>query len=183
MRGKTPAPIEEVPPHSPTTLELSQRAALPSDIPSATLPQELESNEFRSGINDPKSQAKMFSSVRSSAMPTNSFRDRMDTDMMYAYFDFVEAEAWNHIAPEDFKFLECKGCFHLPARPVLNEFVREYFLHVHPVLPVINEQEFWNMYYPRRGQTPQFKIPLFVFRAMLFVSCSVSYPICQRAGM
>lgn len=102
----------------------------------------------------------------------------MHTDMLYTYFNFVGTETWEHIAPEDFKFLECKGCFHLPSRPVLDELVHEYFLHVHPILPIINEQEFWNMYFSSDRQSTQGKIPLFVFRAMLFVSCSVSGPLC-----
>ncbi|KAK0111564.1 hypothetical protein ONS95_001915 [Cadophora gregata] len=95
-------------------------------------------------------------------------------DMIYSYFDFLEAETLSHIAPEDFKFLEYKGCFHLPARPILDDLVREYFLHVHPVLPIIDEKAFWEMYFPREGNGKRAmhqKIPLFVFRAMLFVSC------------
>jgi hypothetical protein len=94
--------------------------------------------------------------------------------MIFAYFDFLKAETLSHIAPEDFKFLEYKGCFHIPPRPILDDLVREYFLHVHPVLPVIDERLFWEMYFPGRRRTGDRKLPLFVFRAMLFVSCSVS---------
>ncbi|KAH6715892.1 hypothetical protein BKA61DRAFT_733726 [Leptodontidium sp. MPI-SDFR-AT-0119] len=117
-------------------------------------------NPFASGLNPCSS----FSPNPSSLHP----------DMIYSYFDFIEAETFSHIAPEDFKFLEFKGCFHLPARPVLDDLVREYFLHVHPVLPVIDERSFWEMYFPRennRRRSGGQKIPLFVFRAMLFVSC------------
>ncbi|KAH7317793.1 hypothetical protein BKA65DRAFT_515202 [Rhexocercosporidium sp. MPI-PUGE-AT-0058] len=118
-------------------------------------------SSFASGLN-PFSN---FSSSNSSVHP----------DMIFSYFDFIEAETFSHIAPEDFKFLEFKGCFHLPARPILNELVKEYFLHVHPVLPVIDERSFWEMYFPREGsgkRSTNPKIPLFVFRARLFVSCA-----------
>ena len=96
-------------------------------------------------------------------------------DMLYSYYDFVEAESISHLSPDDFQFLEYKGCFHLPARSILDELVRQYFLHVHPVFPLIDEQLFWEAYKPVGMRPPQLKIPLFVFRAMLFVSCSVSY--------
>lgn len=96
--------------------------------------------------------------------------------MIYTYFDFIEAETFSHIAPEDFKFLEFKGCFHLPARSILDRVVRQYFLHVHPALPIIDERAFWEMYFPREGgakRSPPKRITLFVLRAMLFVACSV----------
>jgi hypothetical protein len=94
--------------------------------------------------------------------------------MIFAYFDFLEMESLSHIAPEDFKFLENKGCFHIPQRPILDDLVREYFLHVHPGLPVVDERLFWDMYF-LGGRRPECrKISLFLFRAMLFVSCSVS---------
>lgn len=98
-------------------------------------------------------------------------------DILYSYYDFIEAESISHIAPEDFKFLEYKGCFHLPARPPLDELVREYFLHVHPVFPLIDERMFWEAYSlnPLGTMRSPFKIPLLVFRAMIFVSCSVRH--------
>lgn len=98
----------------------------------------------------------------------------MQGDMIYSYYDFIETESISHLAPEDVKFLEYKGCFHLPARPVLDELVREYFLHVHPVFPVIDEKLFWEAYSPASTRNTEYKISLFVFRAMLFVSCAVS---------
>jgi hypothetical protein len=107
------------------------------------------------------------------SMPTGPPQTCIDTDVMYPYFEFLETGQWTHILPEDFKFLEYKGCFHLPSRLILDDLVREYFLHVHPLLPIINEGEFWEMYDPRVLQITRNKIPLFVFRAMLFASCSV----------
>lgn len=105
-----------------------------------------------------------------------------DAEVMFSYYDFVEAESMSHLAFEDFKFLEHKGCFHLPSRPILDELVREYFLHVHPALPVLDEGAFWRVYSGSNKrdahQTQSPPIPLFVFRAMLFVSCNVSCPAC-----
>lgn len=100
----------------------------------------------------------------------------LQTDMIFSYYDFLTADKWSHITPEDFGFLEYKGCFHLPSSPMLDDLVRECFLHVHPILPIIDEREFWEMYLPSRRPAGNRKISLFVFRAMLFVSCSVSCP-------
>ena len=91
--------------------------------------------------------------------------------MIFSYYGFLEAGPLSHIPPEDFTFLEHKGCFHLPSRTILDEFIREYFLHVHPVLPILDERQFWDVYLADgRGHK---RMSLFLFRAMLFVSCSV----------
>lgn len=93
---------------------------------------------------------------------------------IFAYFDFIESEPLSRIEPEDFKFLEDKGCFHMPQKPLLYDIISEYFLHVHPVLPVIDERRFWQAYLSNENQSGNKKVPLFVFCAMLFVGCSVS---------
>lgn len=64
----------------------------------------------------------------------------------------------------------------VPAQPALDDFVKQYFLHVHPSTPVLDEASFWHMYlecgntFVSGGQ----KLSVFVFQAMLFTSCSVS---------
>jgi hypothetical protein len=120
---------------------------------------------------------------RASPFFKESSQTSAQTDLMFAYFDFIEAESLSHIEPNDFKFLEHKGCFHLPARPILDDFVRQYFLHVHPVLPVLDERVFWELYFPSGRRQALRKIPLFVFRAMLFASCSVSLARISNANL
>jgi hypothetical protein len=39
-------------------------------------------------------------------------------------------------------FLKAQGAFLLPAMPALDEFFQEYFRHVHPHLPLIDEATF-----------------------------------------
>jgi hypothetical protein len=172
MRCEPTGSAEEVPACTPTETRESHLAP-PAEISAVMPPFAIESIEKK--IPD-------FTIAGSYPLPStqpfppfnNSTQLSSQTDMMFAYFDFLEAETLSHIAPEDFKFLEYKGCFHLPSRPILDELVREYFLHVHPVLPVIDECTFWEMYFPNGRRAVHRKIPLFVFRAMLFVSCSVS---------
>jgi hypothetical protein len=79
------------------------------------------------------------------------------------------------IAPHDINFLEAQGCFRVPTRPILDEFIREYFLHIHPILPIINENTFWKMYEDYNSNLRGVpRISLLVFHAMLFASSSVS---------
>lgn len=165
-RGKLPAPVEEVPVCSPEEIIPSQ-LIFPTDGPVV-----IESIE--TGLNIPC--AKPYRDPSPQVFPSYSIpvQSTPHADMIFAYFDFLETEPLSHISPEDFKFLENKGCFHIPQRPILDDLVREYFLHVHPGLPVIDERRFWEMYLSG-GRRPECrKIPLFLFRAMLFVSCAVS---------
>lgn len=171
MRGKPAAQVEEVPVGCPAETTPSQLIC-PTDAPATNFPFSVQSIEMDPGVTsaglDRVPSPRPFPTCRGSTQPNSH------TDMIFAYFDFLETETLSHIAPEDFKFLEYKGCFHIPQRPILDDLVREYFLHVHPVLPVLDERLFWDLYIPGGSRAGRRKVPLFVFRAMLFVSCSVS---------
>ncbi|KAI5458827.1 fungal-specific transcription factor domain-containing protein [Mariannaea sp. PMI_226] len=94
------------------------------------------------------------------------------TFITFSYYRFVDAGAMYELPPQDVSFLEQRGCFHLPARPALDEFLRQYFIYSHPILPLLNESKFWRMYSTQhRRAAPQNKISLFVLQAILFVSC------------
>jgi len=175
MRGKPPAPTQEVPVGSPEDILPSQLILPTGGSPANSL------NRFTLAVESIEtgpdiSSAKPYRAPSPRPFPGYSASAQLTpyADMIFAYFDFLETESLSHIAPEDFKFLENKGCFHIPQRPILDDLVREYFLHVHPGLPVVDERLFWEMYL-LGGRRPECrKVPLFLFRAMLFVSCSVS---------
>jgi hypothetical protein len=57
----------------------------------------------------------------------------MPAEVTYHYYSFIVAPELRRIPPQDLHFLELQGCLLVPAQPLLDEFVREYFLHVHPV--------------------------------------------------
>ncbi|KAJ9131606.1 C6 zinc finger domain containing protein [Pleurostoma richardsiae] len=111
--------------------------------------------------------------------------------VLFSCYSFVEADGMWRLSPQDASFLENRGCFHLPAKPALDEFVTQYFRHVHPVLPLLNELEFWTMYLvPRPPSDAQARLSLFLFQAILFVSCpyvpastlrSLGFPTVRRA--
>lgn len=96
-------------------------------------------------------------------------------DVMFSHYGFLEDESSSHLAPDDYKFLKYKGCFHLPCRRALHEFVRAYFLYIHPALPLFDEHQVWDML-SLNPQNAGRRMPLFVLRCILFVSSSVCIP-------
>ncbi|KAF5612795.1 cutinase transcription factor 1 beta [Fusarium sp. NRRL 25303] len=73
----------------------------------------------------------------------------------------------SQLPPDDVSFLRQQGCLNVPPRPILDEFIREYFLHVHPMLPLMDECVFWEQYGQKKN-----KLSLFLVQAMMFASCS-----------
>jgi hypothetical protein len=79
-----------------------------------------------------------------------------------------------HLSPTETRNLERQLCFQVPSGAVLDEFVRQYFLYVHPCLPMLNEGVFWSMYSKRPHAGPEvLSCSLVVFQAMLFASSRV----------
>lgn len=97
-----------------------------------------------------------------------------NADITYSYYPFIAINNLHNILPQDVNYLESQGCLRVPTRAILDEFVQQYFLHVHPILPLINEGYFWEMYCHQGTSGPSGRIPLVVFTAMLFSSCNVS---------
>ncbi|KAI0008714.1 fungal-specific transcription factor domain-containing protein [Xylariaceae sp. FL0662B] len=95
-----------------------------------------------------------------------------ETDITYSYYPFITLSNLQNIMPQDVNYLESQGCLRVPTRSIFDEFVREYFLHVHPMMPVINEGDFWDMYCHHVPGEPAEKISLIVFQAILFSSCN-----------
>lgn len=93
----------------------------------------------------------------------------------YSYFPFITLGNLSSVPAQDFQFLELQGCLYVPSRPILDKFTRQYFLHMHPLLPALNEGDFWDMYFQHSNpRAPGRKISLLVFQAMLFLCCNVS---------
>lgn len=100
-----------------------------------------------------------------------------------SYYQFLAITNLAAIPPHDFQFLKRQGCLHVPSRPVLNEFVCQYFLNLQPILPILDEGAFWDIYAQRRNsRLPDGKISLLLFQAMLFACCNVSKAFSATAG-
>lgn len=78
--------------------------------------------------------------------------------------------------------LELQGCLRLPTKPIVDEFLRRYFLHVHPMLPLLNEGDFWDMYCGEAGGENK-HFSLLLFQSILFASCSVRSRACSPRSL
>lgn len=88
---------------------------------------------------------------------------------------------WTHLStpdlgPGDAKCLIDNECFKLPQTVILAEFMKAYFLHVHPLLPLFREGDFWAIGAPETSlNTPAGtqEMSLLLLQAMLFASSVV----------
>ncbi|KAI1153153.1 hypothetical protein F4825DRAFT_474930 [Nemania diffusa] len=96
----------------------------------------------------------------------------VNADITYSYYPFLTISNLHNVIPQDVNFLESQGCLRIPTRAILDEFVQQYFLHVHPLLPFLNEGDFWNLYCQQSSGNTGENMSLLVFQAMLFSCCN-----------
>ncbi|WYZ40890.1 hypothetical protein EsH8_IV_001231 [Colletotrichum jinshuiense] len=67
---------------------------------------------------------------------------------------------------------------------MLDDFVEQYYLHIHPLIPLIDEGEFWDMYSQteREGASDD-KMSLLLFQTMLFSSCTLLYDMDTESSL
>ncbi|KAI0837193.1 fungal-specific transcription factor domain-containing protein [Hypoxylon sp. FL0890] len=99
-------------------------------------------------------------------------RIAVNADVTYSYYPFITIGNLHNIMPQDVNYLESQGCLRIPTRAILDEFVQQYFLHIHPIMPILNEGEFWDMYCNQSSSGPTDKITLVFLQALLFSSCN-----------
>ncbi|KAL2828848.1 fungal-specific transcription factor domain-containing protein [Aspergillus pseudoustus] len=93
----------------------------------------------------------------------------LDKSVIFPYYEFLELKQLSELSPADVRYLDSKGCFRVPATPYLEDYLHEYFLHVHPCMPVVDEAEFWSSY-EKEGRSDDTKVSLLLFQAMLFAA-------------
>lgn len=94
-------------------------------------------------------------------------------DVLYTYHRFLSHNQLSTLSARDFNLLDTQNCLRVPTREILDEFVHQYFLYVHPLLPMMDEAEFWRRY--RDEQGAHGGISLLLLQAMLFAACNVRY--------
>lgn len=100
-------------------------------------------------------------------------------DVMYSYYPFVSADGMHQLNHEDLQYLERLGCYRLPSRHLLDEFVNAYFCHVHSHMPLLDEGDFRLAYNSKSSSSPRTTTSIFLLQAMLFAACCVCY-MCPR---
>lgn len=103
---------------------------------------------------------------------SNSSKARANSNAYNSYdtLPFIATPELGHLSALDVRFMQLNGCFELPPMPILNELVRMYFLHTHPIVPLLDEGDFWDSFSCSSGE----KISLLLFQAMVFAACAVS---------
>ncbi|KAH7126484.1 fungal-specific transcription factor domain-containing protein, partial [Dactylonectria estremocensis] len=91
--------------------------------------------------------------------------------VVYCSYPFMTVSNMFYVPARDVRFLDAEDCFRLPTRSILDQAVRQYFLHVHPLLPMLSEVDFWEAYYSP-APDESIKTSLLLMQAMLFVSCN-----------
>ncbi|KAH8667895.1 fungal-specific transcription factor domain-containing protein [Ilyonectria robusta] len=104
-----------------------------------------------------------------------------NSEVVHCFYPFLAVSNLHNVPHQDVNFLELQGCLRVPIRPLLDDFMRQYFLHVHPILPLINEGDFWDMYCHEVDEIPTGRISLLVFQAILFASCNFVSPSTMEA--
>ncbi|KAF5024380.1 hypothetical protein F66182_3567 [Fusarium sp. NRRL 66182] len=84
-------------------------------------------------------------------------------------YAFLQTPDTKDLLPQDLAFLVSQGCFVVPQRAALDDFLRQYFLHVHPMLPILNEKDFWLSYSSADGDV-EYEMPMLVLQGLLFIS-------------
>lgn len=96
-----------------------------------------------------------------------------EREVSYTRYPFIILNNLRSLGPEDVAYLASQDCLVIPTGETLDHFLEMYFLHVHPLLPMINEGNFWKLYcHGPCNETD--KIPLVLFQAILFAASSVS---------
>lgn len=99
-------------------------------------------------------------------------RKPTDIKALYSSMPFLRPPV---IQDEDIQYLESRDCLRVPSKPILDEFIRLYFLYVHPMLPLVNEADFWRMYEASPEDSSGQQISLLLLQAMMFASSTVCF--------
>lgn len=98
-------------------------------------------------------------------------------------FPFLEIKSLSILSPEARVFLGARGCLQIPEQFLIEEFMRQYFLHIQPCTPVIDESEFWSLYRQGPQDRSASKLSPLLFQAMLFASSPyISFETAQACG-
>ncbi|KAL4736096.1 hypothetical protein BDV11DRAFT_211539 [Aspergillus similis] len=99
----------------------------------------------------------------------------------FSLYPFLELEGFASLTPEDTAFFHSKGCLQVPAKPLLDDVVRQYFLNIQPVIP--EESSFWSLYEQENYDLSTPKCSLLLFQALLFASSPyISLETAQNIG-
>lgn len=98
------------------------------------------------------------------------------SEFPYTYYKFLCIEGSDTLEPEKREFLEKQGILQVPNPTVVNAALQQYFIHVHPYLPLLKDDAFWNTNDDETYENSDFsqnRLSLFLFNAIMSASCAV----------
>ncbi|KAF7557698.1 hypothetical protein G7Z17_g390 [Cylindrodendrum hubeiense] len=133
---------------------------------------ELSSTDYHRSTHSPKgSDASVLDSIEQ-RVSNNQINSRPGKTCSPTSNPNQPAPKTQTILPQDLEFLNKQGCFIVPQRSVLDEFIHHYFSFIHPILPILNEADFWALYDSGLESRSQERMSIIVLQGMLFTSCT-----------
>ncbi|KAH8699278.1 hypothetical protein BGW36DRAFT_426947 [Talaromyces proteolyticus] len=95
-----------------------------------------------------------------------------DHDSIFSGQHFLDFDRLSSLPMENVHSLAINGCLEIIPKAAIDIFAKKYFLLIHPLVPVLDEAHFWNIYLKsHKNLVHSQKMSLFVFQAMLVASC------------
>ncbi|KAJ3456118.1 hypothetical protein MRS44_016141 [Fusarium solani] len=155
----------------------SDATLLPAREPYLKLPQHQKGNKQPWQQPEPASPSTALACEDSSQHLPEVPRDEKSeaTDgtpfVLAIHYPFIDPGAVWRLSPGEMTLLEKRRCFQVPAEPVLAEFIQNYFMYMHPFLPLVDEASFWELYSsPPSTFLDKPRFSLFVVHTLLFIS-------------
>lgn len=104
-------------------------------------------------------------------IPRASERERSVLPCVDPNYPFIPVEEIATLPSEDIACLRVRKSLSIPDRDLTQEFIDQYFQLIHPTVPILSESSFRGIWSGESCGT----LSLFVFQALLFASCPVSY--------
>lgn len=93
---------------------------------------------------------------------------------------FLKCNSTDKLSRTELLLLEDTGCFRVPKDDYLASFIREYFLYIHHMLPILDEKDFgWALTKTSFSSQRLEPVSIFLLQAILAASCVVSHKFLQ----
>jgi len=144
---------------------LPQEGAAKDDTPSFHLFSTSQGQSRRLGaVVDPSPRRRM---------TTTSTRSPLHMAVPFGCYSFLETSTPKGLSVDYITYLEAQGCFHLPPTPVLALWLKQYFLHAYPWMPLFTDAPFHSLWRTDAEVVKPDRISLFLFQSILAAASPV----------
>ncbi|PNP85303.1 hypothetical protein FNYG_01362 [Fusarium nygamai] len=133
------------------------------------MPAPKEDEDLLKALTDEHSETPKLVEAMARQSPSHNM-SQARVEITFAYYPFLCINNLSSLHTDDINYLDSQGCFKVPDSSCLDNMVRAFFQHAHPILPVVNEAEFWSIYDPLTSADKTGRIPVILLSATLFVT-------------